>query len=65
MKFFKAIVTVGALFLSSGVNAEYKRGEDKENDAAYDIQTGMAGIQQMAKDPALLAQLMQDMQVRL
>ena len=53
-------------FLSSGVSAaEYKRGENKEQDALYDIQTGMAGMQQAAKDPALLAQLIQDMQVRL
>lgn len=66
MKFFKAIASVGILFLSSGVSAaEYKRGENKEQDALYDIQTGMAGMQQAAKDPALLAQLIQDMQVRL
>ena len=66
MKFFKAIASVGILFLSSGVSAaDYKRGENKEQDALYDIQTGMAGIQQAAKDPALLAQLIQDMQVRL
>lgn len=65
MKFFKAIASVGILFLSSGVSAaEYKRGENKEQDALYDIQTGMAGMQQAAKDPALLAQLIQDMQVR-
>lgn len=65
MKFFKAIASVGILFLSSGVSAaDYKRGENKEQDALYDIQTGMAGIQQAAKDPALLAQLIQDMQVR-
>lgn len=65
MKFFKAIASAGILFLSSGVSAaEYKRGENKEQDALYDIQTGMAGMQQAAKDPALLAQLIQDMQVR-
>ena len=29
----------------------------------YDISMGMAGIQQAAKDPKMLAQLMQDMQV--
>lgn len=65
MKFVKAIASVGILFLSSGVSAaDYKRGENKDQDALYDIQTGMAGIQQAAKDPALLAQLLQDMQVR-
>jgi len=61
MKFFKAIASIGMLYLSVGADAA-KRGEDKEADALYDIQTGMAGLQNVAKDPAMLAQLMQDMQ---
>merc|ERR1719253_902781 len=40
----------------------YVYGKDPKKDAEYDIQTGMAGIQQAAKDPKLLAQLFQDMQ---
>lgn len=43
---------------------EYVYGKDPKKDAEYDIQMGMAGIQQAAKDPKLLAQLFQDMQVR-
>lgn len=43
----------------------YVYGKDPKKDAEYDISMGMAGIQQAAKDPKLLAQLFQDMQVRL
>lgn len=42
----------------------YVYGKDPKKDAEYDISMGMAGIQQAAKDPKLLAQLFQDMQVR-
>jgi hypothetical protein len=41
----------------------YVYGKDPKKDAEYDISMGMAGIQQAAKDPKLLAQLFQDMQV--
>ena len=46
-------------------NAEdaYVYGKDPKKDAEYDISMGMAGIQQAAKDPKMLAQLFQDMQV--
>lgn len=43
---------------------DYVYGKDPKKDAEYDISMGMAGIQQAAKDPKLLAQLFQDMQVR-
>lgn len=50
--------------LSCFTNAEeYVYGKDPKKDAEYDISMGMAGIQQAAKDPKLLAQLFQDMQV--
>lgn len=65
MKFFKSLITT-SLFLSfSGVSAQddYVRGQDPQADAIRDLQTGMAGMQQAAKDPVLLAQLMQDLQV--
>ncbi len=42
----------------------YVYGKDPKKDAEYDISMGMAGIQQAAKDPKMLAQLFQDMQVR-
>lgn len=41
----------------------YVYGKDPKKDAEYDISMGMAGIQQAAKDPKMLAQLFQDMQV--
>lgn len=36
----------------------------QDNDALNNIQLGMQGLMQAGSDPALLAQLMQDMQVR-
>jgi hypothetical protein len=52
-------------FVTTHVSAEdpYVYGKDPKKDAEYDISMGMAGIQQAAKDPKLLAQLFQDMQV--
>jgi hypothetical protein len=43
-------------------HAQPKKGDPKE-DALRDMKIGMAGIQQAGDDPALLAQLMRDMQV--
>ena len=63
MKLSTLFATTTAL-LSCITNAEeYVYGTDPKRDAEYDISTGMAGIQQAAKDPKLLAQLFQDMQV--
>ncbi len=42
---------------------DYVYGKDPKKDAEYDISMGMAGIQQASKDPKMLAQLFQDMQV--
>lgn len=50
------------LGLSSAAKEEYEYGKDPKKDAEYDISMGMAGIQQAAQDPKLLAQLFQDMQ---
>jgi len=50
----------------SGTSAQdYVRGQDPQADAIRDMQTGMAGLQQAAKDPVLLAQLMKDLQVKI
>jgi hypothetical protein len=67
MKFFKSLLSSALLLLaSSGVSAqdEYVRGENAQADAIRDMQTGMAGLQQASKDPVLMAQLMQDLQVK-
>ena len=49
--------------IASHAEEPYVYGKDPKKDAEYDISMGMAGIQQAAKDPKLLAQLFQDMQV--
>lgn len=66
MRFFKSIISTIALICFSEVAAqdEYVRGQDPQADAIRDMQTGMAGLQQAAKDPVLMAQLMQDLQVK-
>jgi len=61
--FFSAIVILFAFnVIGQEAATEYVRGEDKEADAQYDIQTGLAGLKEATKDPTLLAQLIQDMQ---
>jgi hypothetical protein len=64
MKFFKAFISSPILlFLLSSVSGQedYVRGQDPQADAIRDMQTGFAGLQQAAKDPVLLAQLMEDL----
>jgi len=68
MKLLKALFST-TLFaaIAFSVDAKddtYVYGKDPKKDAEYDISMGMAGIQQAAKDPKMLAQLFQDMQVR-
>jgi len=65
MKFFQAILSVGMLFVatvSGEEGADYEYGQDPEQDAIYDMQLGFNGLQEAAKNPKLLAQLMQDLQ---
>ena len=66
MKVFSVLVSSALLSFGccQAADSDYVYGRDPKKDAEYDIATGMAGIQQAAKDPKLLAQLMQDMQVR-
>ena len=67
MKFFNALLSAGLLIFSAsgitGEEAEYVRGKDPQADAIYDMQMGMNGLKQATKDPQLLAQLVQDLQV--
>ncbi|KAL7543259.1 hypothetical protein ACHAXR_012761 [Thalassiosira sp. AJA248-18] len=67
MKVLRSLFTTTALLSAVGLTSaakdkEYEYGRDPKKDAEYDISMGMAGVQQAAKDPKLLAQLMQDMQ---
>lgn len=66
MKFLSALFSATTLLSIAGISGaeEYVYGKDPKKDAEYDISMGMAGIQQAAQDPKLLAQLFQDMQVR-
>lgn len=43
--------------------AKKKKDEDATEQAIKDLKLGMAGIQEAASNPAVLAQLMQDLQV--
>ena len=68
MKVLRSLFATTALLSMAGLSSaakekEYVYGKDPKKDAEYDISMGMAGIQQAAKDPKLLAQLFQDMQV--
>jgi len=64
LSLFTATALLSAVGLSSAAEkTDYVYGKDPKKDAEYDISMGMAGIQQAAKDPKLLAQLFQDMQV--
>lgn len=61
--FTTTTVILSTIGISSAADEKYVYGKDPKKDAEYDISMGMAGIQQASKDPKLLAQLMQDMQV--
>jgi hypothetical protein len=58
MKFIniKAVLSLGALLLAPTVFAD--------DEALRDLHIGMQGLKEAAQNPALLAQLMQDLQVR-
>lgn len=62
MIFFKALLS-STFLLSSFVygQEDYVRGKDPQADAIRDMQAGFAGLQQAAKDPVLMAQLMEDL----
>ena len=62
MKFIKSLISSSVLLASFVAGDDYVRGVDPTADAIRDMQTGMAGMAQAAKDPALMAQLMEDMQ---
>jgi len=66
LNFVVSTFGLSTLFLGgSWAQDDYVRGNDPHADAIRDIQLGMAGMKQAAQDPVLLAQLVQDLQVRL
>ena len=46
---------------SAGLFGRSKEKKEKEEAALHEIQLGMAGLERVASDPALLAQLQRDM----
>jgi hypothetical protein len=58
-KFFTALFLLSCLATS----AFAKKMTEEEEKAARDLQIGMQGLKQAGSDPALLAQLMRDLQV--
>lgn len=63
LSLFTTTALLSAVGLSSADEPGFVYGKDPKKDAEYDISMGMAGIQNAAKDPKMLAQLFQDMQV--
>jgi hypothetical protein len=57
MRFVLFLITLSCTFLATTITAQ-------DYDALTNIQLGMQGLMQAGSDPAMLAQLMQDMQVR-
>jgi membrane protein insertase Oxa1/YidC/SpoIIIJ len=57
MKFIATAVAILSIFFVPAM------AQDKEAEAIRDLQLGLQGLQEAAKNPALLAQLMQDLQV--
>ena len=64
MKLFKSLVS---LTLATSCLFAFSEGKKKDEDATAqaikDMQAGMAGLKEASKNPAMLAQLMRDLQV--
>ena len=56
---FSISLTISSLFVVSFA----KEDEDVTAQAIRDMQAGMAGLKEASKNPAMLAQLMRDLQV--
>jgi hypothetical protein len=62
MHFIKSLfVIVACVFALTSVDG--KKSNEEEDLALKDLYTGMAGLKEAAQNPALLAQLMRDLQV--
>ena len=58
---FSLLLAFSCLFAVTGAR---KNDEDTTAQALLDLQAGMAGLKEATQNPALLAQLMRDLQVR-
>lgn len=62
MKFFKSTLTLLAVFCAPTAYSQEAKEITPEQEAMMNMQMGMAGLNQAANDPVLLAQLMKDLQ---
>ena len=62
LKSILSILMILACFVTDSF-AKRKNDEDATAQAIRDLKVGMAGLQEAASNPAVLAQLMQDLQV--
>jgi hypothetical protein len=61
----KSLFSVLFLLVCIATTTYAKRKDDEEAATALrDLQTGMAGLKEASQNPALLAQMMRDLQVR-
>jgi hypothetical protein len=61
----KSLFSVLFLLVCIATTTSAKRKDDEEAATALrDLQTGMAGLKEASQNPALLAQMMRDLQVR-
>ena len=65
MMLFQTIITITLVISSLFVLSHAKDDEDVTAQAIRDMQAGMAGLKEASKNPAMLAQLMRDLQVSL
>ena len=63
MQFFKSLYTL-LVVLACLVAVTVAKKKEEEDQAMKDLMTGMAGLKEAANNPAILAQLMRDLQVR-
>ena len=63
MNLLQAILSITLVLCSLFVVSFAKEDEDVAARAIRDMQAGMAGLKEASKNPAMLAQLMRDLQV--
>ena len=63
MQFFKSLYSLLVVLACVVAVTVAKKNTEEEDQALKDLYTGMAGLKEAANNPAILAQLMRDLQV--
>jgi hypothetical protein len=63
MQLIKTLLVVLACLFAVVSMVDGKKNTEEEDQALKDLYTGMAGLKEASQNPALLAQLMRDLQV--